>query len=202
MDSSILLQLQAAAASAKPFLPLAAVVIIGIFAYAAALGGGPLAVAEKHQRKASANNTRRGSVFGAAADQNVVYTPEEASGNDKSDELATASDTRYAIVKYMSNALDYALIFAVFSYCNEHYTGDNFDYVAAGKIYLILYASLVMVDVFKGIIFVDVVPKAKTDHLRYLAKELVKLFSPNGIVEIAKFLMKLAKGKLVDIIYN
>ena len=80
--------------------------------------------------------------------------------------------------------------------------GDNFDYVAAGKIYLISYATLVMVDVFKGIIFVDVVTKAKTDHLRYLAKELVKLFSPNGIVEIAKFLMKLAKGKLVDIIYN
>lgn len=201
MDSSILLQLQAAVASAKPFFPLAAVVIIGIFAYAAALGGGPLAVAEKHQRKASsANNTRRGSVFGAAADQNVVYTPEEASGNDKSDELATASDTRYAIVKYMSNALDYALIFAVFSYCNEHYTGDNFDYIAAGKIYLISYVTLVMVDVFKGIIFVDVVPKAKTDHLRYLAKEFVKLFSPNGLVDIAKFLMKLAKGKLVDII--
>lgn len=188
-------QLNDALIAAKPFLPLAALAIIGIFAYAAALGGGPLAVVDKHQCKASADIARRGSVFGAAADQNVVYTPEEASGNDKSDELATASDTRYAIVKYMSNALDYALIFAVFSYCNEHYTGDKFDYVAAGKIYLISYATLVMVDLFKGIIFVDVVPKAKTDHLRCLAKEFVKLFSPNGLVEITKFILKLAKGE-------
>ena len=45
----------------------------------------------------------------------------------------------------MLNALDYALISARFSYYNEHYTGDNFDYVAARKIYLISYATFVMI---------------------------------------------------------
>ena len=204
MDS-LLPQVGDALVSAKPFLPLIALAIIGVFAYAAALGGGPLAVPDQHQRKATAANAKRGSVFGAAAagegvaGNNVVYTPEEAAGKDASEE-STASDARYTVVKYMSNALDYALIFAVFSYCSEHYTGDNFDYVAAGKIYLLSYLSLVAVDVFKGVIFVDVVPKAKTDHLRYLAKEFVQLFSPKGLADIAKFFVKLAKGECASIL--
>ncbi len=197
MDS-ILPQVNDALVLAKPFLPLFALAIIGAFAYAAALGGGPLAVPDKHQRKASTANAKRGSVFGAAAAQNLVYTPEEAAGTTDASDESTASDTRYAIVRYMSNALDYALIFAVFSYSSVHYTGDNFDCVAAGKIYLMSYFSLVLVDVFKGAIFVDVVPKAKTDHLRSLAKEFVRLFSLKGLGDIAKFSLKLAKGEFVD----
>ena len=59
-------------------------------------------------------------------------------------------------------------------------------------------------DIFKGIIFSDVVPKAKTDHLKHLGKEFIGLFSPSGLVSIAKFFMKLLTGKIevVVIEYN
>ena len=75
---------------AKSFLPLAVIAIIGTFADATTIGGGPLAtniaIMDKHQSMASAKNSSQGSVIStAAADQNVVHTAEEASGNDKSD---------------------------------------------------------------------------------------------------------------------
>lgn len=46
---------------------------------------------DEHQSKASAENSSQG-FFCAAADQNFAHMPEDASGNDKSNELATVSE--------------------------------------------------------------------------------------------------------------
>ena len=184
--------------AARPFLPLFFICLIGTFSYTVALGGGPLAVPDKHQRKASATDAKRGSVFGAAAEENIVFTPEEAgAGSKESDVSNTASDSRYAVVKHTCHALDYTLIFAIWSYNNENFTGDNFTPQAAVKMYVMQYGALVLMDIFKAIIFRDVVPKAKTNHMVKLGKEFVGLFSPSGAIEIVKFLGKLATGEFI-----
>mmetsp|Transcript_14005 Transcript_14005/g.33959 ORF Transcript_14005/g.33959 Transcript_14005/m.33959 type:complete len:445 (-) Transcript_14005:136-1470(-) len=189
----ILAQLNDALVLAKPFVPLITLVTIGLMSYATISGTGPLAVPDQVQRKASASDTKRGSAFGAAAEMNTVYTPAEAAG-DKS-EVSTASDARYAFVKYLTIMMDYAQIFALFSFYNEHYTGDKFTPLVATKVFMIAYTTLVCMDIIKGIIFADVVAKAKTDHLKHLGKDFIHLFTPSGLVEIAKFLLKLAKGE-------
>lgn len=188
-----ILALDDALVLAKPFIPLIIFGTIGLLAYATVFGTGPLAVPDQPQCKASASNTKRGSVFGAAAEKNIVYTPEEAAG-DKSEKVSTASDARYAFVKYLTIVLDYAQIFALFSFFNEHYTGERFTPLAAFKMFTISQTVIVCMDIFKGIIFADVIAKAKTDHLKRLGKDLIHLFTPSGLVEIAKFILKLAKG--------
>jgi len=189
----ILAQLNDALILAKPFVPLITLVTIGLMSYATISGTGPLAVPDQVQRKASASDTKRGSSFGAAAEMNTVYTPAEAAGDDP--EVSTASDARYAFVKYLTITMDYAQMFALFSFFNEHYTGDRFTPLVAGKMFMITHVTLVCMDIIKGIIFADVVAKAKTDHLKHLGKDFIHLFTPSGLVEIAKFLLKLAKGE-------
>ena len=187
-------QLNDALLLAKPFIPLIVMALIGLSSYAVILNRGPLAVPDQPQRKASTSDTKRGSVFGAAAQNNVVYTPEEAAGGDDKSELSTASDARYAFVKYLTILLDYAQMFALFSFFNEHYTGDRFTPLAAFKIFTITQTVILSMDIFKGIIFADVIAKAKTDHLKQLGKDLIHLFTPSGLVKIVKFVLKLAKG--------
>jgi len=180
-------QLNDALVLVKPFMPMWALASIGLLSY------GLTYSPDKPQHDASATTKKRGSVFGAA-EQNIVLTPEEAAGDNKS-EASTASDARYAFVKYLTTALDYAEMIGLLYYLNEHYAGEKFNPRAAFMIFITTQTSVVCMDIFKGIIFSDVVPKAKTDHLKHLGKEFIGLFSPSGLVSIAKFFMKLLTGE-------
>ena len=188
----ILAQLSDALVLAKPFVPMIIFGTFGLLANSTVFGTGPLAVPDQPQRKASASDTKRGSVFGAAAENNIVYSPKDAVGDTS--EVSTASDARYAFVKYLTIMLDYAQMFALFSFFNEHYTGDRFTPLAAFKIFTITQTVILCMDIFKGIIVADVVAKAKTDHLKQLGKDLIHLFTPSGLVKIVQFILKLAKG--------
>lgn len=196
-------QLNDALLLARPFIPLIVIALIGLSSFAVILNRGPLAVPDQPQRKASTSDTKRGSVFGAASQNNVVYTPEEAAGgDDNKSELSTASDARYAFVKYLTIALDYAQMFALLAYFNEHYTGERFTALVAAKMFVIAETSVVCMDIFKGIIFADVIAKAKTNHLKHLGKEFIGLFTPKGLGDIAKFLFKLLKGTSFSLMHG
>ena len=61
----ILAQLSDALVLAKPFVPMIIFGTFGLLANSTVFGTGPLAVPDQPQRKASASDTKRGSVFGA-----------------------------------------------------------------------------------------------------------------------------------------
>ena len=110
------------------------------------------------------------ATFGGAADNNTIFSPEEASGDAKTKTTTETQSkaSRYTTVKYMTYALDYGFLFATFSAYEFYASGDKFTPRRAALIIPINSILLICSEVFKIILFSDVLPKVKLDHFKMI----------------------------------
>jgi len=103
---------------------------------------------------------------------------------------ADADRSKYVAMKWVTWIMDYVYLFGSFYILDTYVSGANFT---ADKIVLHQLANTFLVcfwDVVKALLFWNLIPKAKTDHLILLAKGFVNLFTLDGMKKSFNFLGK------------
>eukprot|EP00588_Corethron_pennatum_P015822 CAMPEP_0194279534 /NCGR_PEP_ID=MMETSP0169-20130528/13982_1 /TAXON_ID=218684 /ORGANISM="Corethron pennatum, Strain L29A3" /LENGTH=378 /DNA_ID=CAMNT_0039023969 /DNA_START=120 /DNA_END=1256 /DNA_ORIENTATION=- len=103
---------------------------------------------------------------------------------------------QYVMMKWVTWTMDYAYMFGMICFLETFMSGKNFT---AKNVFLhqVMNSNLVcLFDIIKAISFWKFLPKAKTDHLAMLGRDIVKaLFTIEGIKENFKFLSKILTGE-------
>jgi len=131
--------------------------------------------------------------FGVAAEQNLVFTPDQAAS--KKPEKPQPDVARYKRVKMTTRLLDYAFLTTTFYFYNKHVSGEQFSPSRAAAVIPIHTTGLYCLEVVKAYLFSDVVAEAKVNHMKRAGRELIDLFSFAGIKKIGGFLGKLLCGE-------
>jgi len=104
-------------------------------------------------------------------------------------------DAKYVHMKYTTWAIDYCYMFAMLcfieTYVSTHFTPLTIFVVQAANSCLV-----VAVDILKAVLFADLLPKAKIEHLKHLGQSLREaVFTVQGIKGNFGFLGKLIGGQ-------
>uniref|UniRef100_A0A7S0FYM6 Fatty acid hydroxylase domain-containing protein n=1 Tax=Pyrodinium bahamense TaxID=73915 RepID=A0A7S0FYM6_9DINO len=131
--------------------------------------------------------------FGVAAEENTVFTPEQAAGEESAQQKRDPA--RYREVKLTTALLDYGFVAGLFGLCNWMVSGPNFSPVAAALTVPMFAFANVCLDLLKAWLFADVVAEVKLNHLQALGQELAGLFSVDGAREVCRFLGRVLCGE-------
>ena len=103
---------------------------------------------------------------------------------------------QYVMMKWVTWTMDYAYMFAMMCFLETFMSGANFT---AEHVFLHQVANSILVclfDLIKAFSFWKLLPKAKTDHLAMLGRDIAKaLFTIEGIKENFKFLSQILSGE-------
>ena len=109
--------------------------------------------------------------------------------------LVLSTDGKYLRMKYVTWLIDYmylgANMYFADMFLSKNLTPENvlFHQMANS-------AFVVAIDLLKGVLFANLAAKAKIDHIKYIAKEGVKMiFTAEGIKDNFRFLGTLLKGE-------
>lgn len=177
----------------KPFAPLAIAIGISIGCLMATVG--VPGFSGKEIRQHDAGTKTRGSVFGAAAQMNLTFDEDEAAKACDGDEVPVASDMRYAVVKYLTWTIDYALMVGLLLYFNDNYSGGNWTPENAVKLWYWLVFPIFAADGIKCVAFADVLCAKKVQHCKSILFEFLGLFTPSGAIKTAKFMLRVLMGE-------